>query len=581
MRPDGTGRNGVLLLGEALGEQEAIAGRPFQGRAGQVFNKLLSHAGFSRDDFLIANSVWCRPPKNKLEGQPYEYAAVSACASRHVLPLVQSAAPRCIVPMGNVPMWQCLGQKSILSRRGYVYTGGRFGSTPVLPTVHPSFIMRGQGAYGTVFIRDIQRAVEVAAVGYHPAHFSYLLDPGPADFLRYVEEYEAALASDPSTLLSYDIETPYADEEKEEGGVGDDDTTDASYTILRCSFSFRPYSACSVPFSGPYIPLIRRLLSSRGAKVVWNDSFDSPRLAASGCPVRPPIHDGMVAWHLLNSDLPKRLGFVASMLLEDQPEWKSLNKAQPAFYSASDPDVALRCLLKTFRALEKNGLWSLYERHIVRLFPLLARLSDRGMPIDNARREEFAMRLSGEWLAALNEMEDVVPHEARTIAHVYAGAPPKGVAITYVRPGKRQVYTCSRCFAGSPTKAHFRTIKRPTAKRPQNPCAGATKVLREVDVVEHYRLHPFRPSPTQLQLYCQVRKIKPPRARRDDGSWGVTFNEDAIRRLALQHPEDKLFPIILKYRKVDKLAGTYIGRPLPTSGGEGGPHPVSEEEGAK
>src|SRR5438105_13512466 len=101
-QPEGAGL-GVLLLGEALGEQEAKTGRPFQGRAGQVFGKLLQHAGFSRDQFIIANSVWCRPPKNKLEGAPYEFPVVNACATRHLLPLVQRTTPKVIFPMGNVP----------------------------------------------------------------------------------------------------------------------------------------------------------------------------------------------------------------------------------------------------------------------------------------------------------------------------------------------------------------------------------------------------------------------------------------------------------------------------------------------
>src|SRR5437870_1207423 len=104
--PDGSGRLGVVLLGEALGEQEAITGRPFQGRAGQMFNKLLSNAGFQRDDFLITNAVWCRPPSNKLEGTPLEFPVINSCYSRHLLPLITERQPKVIVPMGNVALWR-------------------------------------------------------------------------------------------------------------------------------------------------------------------------------------------------------------------------------------------------------------------------------------------------------------------------------------------------------------------------------------------------------------------------------------------------------------------------------------------
>src|SRR5690606_39410898 len=63
---------GVLLLGEALGEEEAKEGRPFVGKAGFMLTRLLQWAGLDRSDFAIANSVWCRPPSNKLDGRSEE-----------------------------------------------------------------------------------------------------------------------------------------------------------------------------------------------------------------------------------------------------------------------------------------------------------------------------------------------------------------------------------------------------------------------------------------------------------------------------------------------------------------------------
>jgi uracil-DNA glycosylase family 4 len=588
--PPQGGRNGVLLIGEALGEQEAEAGKAFVGKAGFLLNKLIRHAGFSREDFAVANAVACRPPENKLEGTPLEFAAIGECSRRHLLPFIARERPKVIVPMGNVATYSILGSKQVLTKRGYVWYTPAFYDIPVLPTVHPSFIMRGNGAYGTVFIRDTQRAVEIASAGWKAATTHYWLDPTPERAMRFVEEYESRLASDPQgTLLAYDIETPYDDEEKEEGSLGDDEDVDKSYTILRIGFAFAPHHALSIPWSGPYMAAITRLFSGPGAKVVWNDGFDTPRIRATGVQIGGVVHDGMVAWHVLNSDLPKKLSFVASMLLDDQPAWKHLSQASPAFYNATDADVELRITTRILELLRAEGLFELYERHIVRLFPLLARLSQRGMPIDAARREGFARELAAKQTEALHALVAAVPQTARKVAHVYGWrfegpdggqlpilgeSTPGGIGLNTDtgdatkdrsefkrRATIRTVLCCSLCGAERPGKQHFRTLKRPTAKRPQNPCAAGVPEMREVEGIEWYRLAPWRPSKEQMLRYAQVRKHQPPR-RRDGDKWKVSFDEDGIRKLILKYPTDPLYPLVLRYRELDKLAGTYIGRPI-------------------
>jgi DNA polymerase I-like protein with 3'-5' exonuclease and polymerase domains len=35
-----------------------------------------------------------------------------------------------------------------------------------------------------------------------------------------------------------------------------------------------------------------------------------------------------------------------------------------------------------------------------------------------------------------------------------------------------------------------------------------------------------------------------------------------LRRLMLKYPDDKLYSLVLQYRSIDKLAGTYVGRPI-------------------
>lgn len=66
LRPSGDFRKGVLIVGEAAGEQEAAAGIAFVGKSGYYLWNALRRVGLERDDFRIANVLSCRPPNNKL-----------------------------------------------------------------------------------------------------------------------------------------------------------------------------------------------------------------------------------------------------------------------------------------------------------------------------------------------------------------------------------------------------------------------------------------------------------------------------------------------------------------------------------
>jgi DNA polymerase I-like protein with 3'-5' exonuclease and polymerase domains len=47
---------------------------------------------------------------------------------------------------------------------------------------------------------------------------------------------------------------------------------------------------------------------------------------------------------------------------------------------------------------------------------------------------------------------------------------------------------------------------------------------------------------------------------KDLGRKKVSFGEKQIKELIIKYPHDGLYPAILEYRSIDKLAGTYVGR---------------------
>src|SRR5438552_11009111 len=79
---EGSGRSGVMLVGEAPGGKEDESGRPFVGVAGKRLEELLRLAGLSRDEVFITNIVKCRPPGNRRPRRDEAESCTSIFAER-------------------------------------------------------------------------------------------------------------------------------------------------------------------------------------------------------------------------------------------------------------------------------------------------------------------------------------------------------------------------------------------------------------------------------------------------------------------------------------------------------------------
>lgn len=551
MRPSlAKGGYKVALLGEALGEDEADQGAPFVGKAGFKLTRLIEWAGFDRSKFDIYNTVWCRPPFNRLEGQPYEDPAIAHCKAAHWGRLLSRADV--VVPMGNVPTNALLGRKGILSIRGYVWPGV---NQHVIPTVHPSFIQRGQAKYSAAFINDIQKAVLLARGGMPPQITQYLLDPSPAEAYSWAKRYREAHASGYAPYLAFDIETPGKPDEEDEADT-DSDAPDRTWNIERIGFAFHPLEAISFPWAPEYTPAIRLLLEGPGHKVVWNAGFDVPRIRRTGVEIGGTIHDGMVAWHILHTDLPKSLRFVATFTCPWQPAWKHLSGSRPAFYNATDADVELRSMIRIEEELKKVDLWGVYEKDVLDLEPILIHMHAKGMPIDEQVRLDRAIKLAERINETQRAMEDAVPLGARRIEHVYKNEPRDTTGLQS-RRGVRTVRRCSICGQERPRKDHFKRFVKKL-----NPCAEGHVSEREEECREWFRLAEFTPSRDQLIRYHTLLKRPMPMVwDKKAGKRKISFGERQIKDLLAKYPDDVLYSLILQYRELDKLAGTYIGRP--------------------
>lgn len=127
----------LFMIGEAPGEEEDKAGRPFVGRAGMFLNKALAEAGMNRESLFITNAVKCRPPKNR-KPKPDELLACRPFLDRQ-LELVQ---PEWICTLGAVST-NLFMEGSITKIHGRVYPIDYKGRKyRLFPTFHPAAVFR-------------------------------------------------------------------------------------------------------------------------------------------------------------------------------------------------------------------------------------------------------------------------------------------------------------------------------------------------------------------------------------------------------------------------------------------------------
>jgi DNA polymerase len=129
----------LMVIGEAPGREEDIAGKPFVGRSGQLLDLMLAAIGLTEADVHIANVVYWRPPGNR-PPTPEEAQACKPFVDRQI----ELVAPDCLLTLGGPATKAILDTPDgILKLRGR-WREARFGnhSVRVMPTLHPAYLLR-------------------------------------------------------------------------------------------------------------------------------------------------------------------------------------------------------------------------------------------------------------------------------------------------------------------------------------------------------------------------------------------------------------------------------------------------------
>ena len=136
-----------VMIGEAPGENEAIAKRPFVGRAGQLLNRLLQDAGIDRKQVYVTNVVKVRPTAPGLGDRLKNRAPRVGEIKEGLAILLEELAlinPDALILYGNVPSKALIGKTFAMGvNRGTWLTTS--ANIPALATYHPAYILRLEG----------------------------------------------------------------------------------------------------------------------------------------------------------------------------------------------------------------------------------------------------------------------------------------------------------------------------------------------------------------------------------------------------------------------------------------------------
>lgn len=133
----------LLFVGEQPGDEEDIAGRPFVGPAGRLFNKAMEEAGVPRAEAYVTNAV--KHFKFKPTGRRRLHQSPDAGDITYYRPFLRReidlVGPQLVVTLGATALRALSGKPLAIGKsRGEVMPMA--DGPPIFPTVHPSYLLR-------------------------------------------------------------------------------------------------------------------------------------------------------------------------------------------------------------------------------------------------------------------------------------------------------------------------------------------------------------------------------------------------------------------------------------------------------
>lgn len=382
----------VVLVGEAPGREEDIAGKPFVGKAGKLLTSILDHFGVKEEEVYITNAVRCKPPENR-QPSPLE---IQAC-KKYLTHEIERIKPEKIICLGSTALKSVHGSRDTLTK-ARTRTYQIWGST-VYVTYHPAAVFRNPYWLKLIY--------EDFANVFGPPKKIQLGTYEKVSPLQAQELFEEVAQEG---VVALDIETNglncYAQDPK----------------IWTIGLSTKANHAYVIPIhhkegnnpdpEGTLQALDRYLLRNKNVTIVGhNIKFDLRWLLVFGAKIQARVFDTMIAFHLLDENYPnKGLKHLAQKYVE-MPFYdeniQAMRKKRKEFadqqfpldemikYNGADCDATIRLYHFFNKHLEEEGLTK-YMSFQMSVLKMLLGMEHAGIKVNKERLYELSKKYEGD-----------------------------------------------------------------------------------------------------------------------------------------------------------------------------------------
>jgi len=236
----GEGRLGILILGEASGENEDLQGTQFVGDSGQLLREKLAFHGLDLDrDFYKINVIGCRPPGNRTP----KLTELKCCYSR-VQEAIRTCQPKMIWLLGSVAidsffLTKRFDDKTIGFWRNRCWPDLETDAW-VLALFHPSYLLRNKGNLNVESVYDRDLAWAVRQISRPPVSF-----PNITNKVKHLLQFKEVIKAfdeieEKADVLVFDYETTGSKPERK------------GHQIACSSFCWDGKVSYCFPYSYPY-----------------------------------------------------------------------------------------------------------------------------------------------------------------------------------------------------------------------------------------------------------------------------------------------------------------------------------------
>ena len=358
----------VVFVAEAWGRNENITQSPLVGESGIEFAEQLLDCKWPgiaplpvvKDEFggihkptpfvmkkywseqpvFLTNSLCLHPEDNKIQslcgmkkevgGKNYPLPPITSDGKgigKYLMPEylpeldrlkteIETIKPNLVITLGNTASWAMLQQTTMKNIRGYIAESILCPGIKVLPTYHPSYILRNWEARPIVIVDLIKALKESQFPEIIRPKRTIEINPSFERIEQFISELREA------SLLAIDTET-------------------SGPMITDISFSYKTDYALVIQFNDPAKPsgsyydtlqeelrawsLVKKICEHPIPKLFQNGLYDLQRMYKMG--IRPANceQDTMLLHHSVYPELEKSLGFLGS-IYTNEASWKLMRK---------------------------------------------------------------------------------------------------------------------------------------------------------------------------------------------------------------------------------------------------------------